>query len=494
MSTLSSWRLGYYFKKTYTTRDVLLLAFCVLCTNIVINFIYSLKGFGYPYNTFLFIPEDRFADFFKVIDAMNIVETWPGENPYDFYSYYEYLLPFTATFYFVSAKLIQFIGSKYAVYNSLYLIVVGIIFFISRKSNNKNLWILIAILSYPFIYTYDRGNLAIVVFISLLIALSTKKLEISTLGIAIATSIKLTPIIFLLPVLLQRNVSFLRIVKLMGLFLFWFLTINFISVQVNGHFLSPTVYDPVFLVSSLLNSYSNSAVNQMIGLPYNSSFYMLCVYLSYKLQLLEQFLSHAKPIVIPVIIFAFIGIMLLLKKQYRPIPKLILALSYLGFELMLVLNASTNIILVATLSLISLTSLYFLIVSETSLQINTVITLVGNYLTFEKMTFLASISFVLFMPVTADYYLIIMLLPLLIFPNSKFSLGYFFIYGLLLGAKNFLYITGTNISYQVFLNPILLLLMLFAEFELISFFRRKTLLVQGKFIDTPESTDLSLQH
>ena len=79
------------------------------------------------------------------------------------------------------------------------------------------------------------------------------------------------------------------------------------------------------------------------------------------------------------------------------------------------------------------------------------------------------------MPVTGDYYLLIMFIPLLAYPKTYYSFGYFLTYGLLLGAKNFPYIDivhGNNISVQVLINPFLLLLLFLAEFDLLSFIKR----------------------
>ncbi len=88
--------------------------------------------------------------------------------------------------------------------------------------------------------------------------------------------------------------------------------------------------------------------------------------------------------------------------------------------------------------------------------------------------FLASFSFILFMPVTGDYYLLMAFIPLVLFPKNRYSLGYFVAYGILLGAKNIVFLDNTNISLQSFINPLMILLMLIAEFDLIPFIRRTT--------------------
>ena len=96
----------------------------------------------------------------------------------------------------------------------------------------------------------------------------------------------------------------------------------------------------------------------------------------------------------------------------------------------------------------------------------------------KNIVFISCISFVLFMPVTGDYYLLIMLIPLLAYPQSSYSSGYMIIYGLLLGAKNLPYVDYMEhipIALQVFINPVLLLILLFAEFNLMGSVKREPL-------------------
>ncbi len=79
------------------------------------------------------------------------------------------------------------------------------------------------------------------------------------------------------------------------------------------------------------------------------------------------------------------------------------------------------------------------------------------------------------MPISRDYYLLVMMISLIIFPKSSYSFYYFLAYGLLIGAKNFIWldeVLGNPIAIQVFINPILLLLFLVAEFDLLSFMKR----------------------
>ena len=154
----------------------------------------------------------------------------------------------------------------------------------------------------------------------------------------------------------------------------------------------------------------------MAGLGYGSSLYMPLTYLTDRIRVLPWFKAYEVPIFVMIVI----GCLLLIRRRF--------------------------------------------------------IDTLEQLLDTKNMVFISCISFVLFMPVTGDYYLLVMLIPLLAFPQTSYSLGYVITFGLLLGAKNFPYldyIEHIPISPQVFINPTLLLIILFAEFNLIGFIRRE---------------------
>ena len=399
---------------TFHSKHILILAFIILSINILFNVLLAYNGMGYPYDTFLLSPIDRFGDFFQALDGFNIVDTWGGDHA-DFV-YFNNFLPLSASLYFISGKLIELSGNKHVVIIIYYIIVLGVTFYMAKRAGNSVPIILLALLSYPMIFALDRGNIAMVVFLFILFSVITENIVLSTLAIAMATSIKLTPIIFLAPILLSRAISLRWIVQVVSLFIGWFVIITLVCIQVNGRFLTPTSFDPFFLFSQPLSAYAQNHVDKMAGLGYGSSLYMPMTYLTGKLRVLPWFDAYQ----IPLFVLAIIGCVLLIKQRF------IYTLNYL---------------------------------------IDT-----------KNMVFISCISFVLFMPVTGDYYLLVMLIPLLAFPQSSYSLGYVIVFGLLLGAKNLPYvdfIEHVPISLQVFLNPLLLLILMFAEFNLIGFIKRE---------------------
>src|SRR5882672_9825949 len=104
MNQPSKQNTRFSLPQSYGSKHILILAFAVLCLNIIANLVYSFKGIGYPHNTFLLNPVDRFGDFFQAMDGLQIVDTWGGDHLE--FIYFENFLPLTATLYFISAKLI----------------------------------------------------------------------------------------------------------------------------------------------------------------------------------------------------------------------------------------------------------------------------------------------------------------------------------------------------------------------------------------------------
>lgn len=413
MLSSSNLKIASYFQKSYKSKDILFLAFILLCFNIAVNAYYSFKGMGYPYTSFLITPLDRFGDFFKVIDAFHLVDTWDGFNPYDG-KVNLYSRPAAAVYYIFFSKLIIYVGNKNIVYGLLcFTVIVSIILICNKTGNSLRTSLLVAV-SYPMIFAFDRGNFAFAVFLFVLIALVTNNTLLSTFLIALVSSLKFTPLIFILLLLVREPFTIKKTIKIVGFTVIWVFIINYISVLIISQ-----TFGEISSASNFgdeLRDYSHNMIEEMGGLAFGSSLYMPLVWIATKLQMQEYFLSYIKPVVIPIVAFGVIGLHAIARGKF----------------------------------------------------INTL----SKTLNFSKMLCIISISFVLFTPISADYYLLILFLPLLIFPQMQFSFGYFFVFGLLLGAKNFIYmdhVHGNDVSWQVLINPILLLLLFLAEFDLIRF-------------------------
>ena len=158
----------------------------------------TIEGMPYPYNTFLFTPADRFMDFFvaRYVADLNpyfnsIVPSaqFPLVNLFD---YLITLLPLN-----VSLQLFIILISI-AFFSLTYLILWGG----TKMSSRKLLEILpITFLTYPFLFTIDRGNLEILLFIFLLFFLYfflRENYALSAIFLSIASAMKIFPMVLLL--------------------------------------------------------------------------------------------------------------------------------------------------------------------------------------------------------------------------------------------------------------------------------------------------------
>ncbi len=412
---------GLLVQTNKTSIDVLKYAFYFLCLNILINIVDHFISLPYPhpqhpepspYLTFLFNPKDRFGDFFKLMDGLHIVKVWDGPVDYNANG-----LPFATAIYALLAKLILFTHSKYGIFIGIHLLLLSAIYFLVRKTgNNLQVFIMVAIV-YPLLFAIDRGNIiSIFVFLTLLITFRFKNLILFTLGIAVAASIRITPIIFIILFFIGKPFSFKDLVKVIVTLAVWLILINGLSIFINYRILPEGSYNLSVFFSSL-NEYNSIYVANMRGLGYGSSLFMPMLWAFKKLHITEFF----SPLVVP----AAIGLLVIL----------------------------------------------------ISLRKRSINQLIKDIFIPSKLSFILCISFVLFQPVTCDYYLLIMLIPVLLYPSTRYSFWYALIYGALLGAKNYPFIatTGGNfISLQVIVNPVLLLLLFLAEFDLIKKMKRVT--------------------
>lgn len=465
--------------RRFKNKDILALSFSVLCLNILIAKVYSLAGYGYPQNSFLFYEADRFADFFKVIDALHVVKTWDSVNDYDSMGlpYYKYLFPASATIYLFFAKAIELVGNKYIVYALMFLIVLGYTSFVSKKLGNSWIVVLLFLLSYPVIFSIDRGNLAIIVFMFILISLTTENTILATCALSIAVAIKFTPIIFIIPILFGTGkISVMRVVKILALILFWTIAIDLLSVAINGRFLLPSTYNPLIFLETI-NVYSGTAIKELAGLTFNSALYTPLAYLFIKIGGLSSFIEVVKPIFLPLLFFGIVGVTILIWQLNlnNQIKKSILI--QLAFDLLFIALFNNSPFVLLLLLSTSIVSLIYSVMEHREFKIEDIKPTIDHYFNREKLIYIVCTTFVVFMPVTGDYYLLVMMIPLLLFPKSTYSFYYFLIYGLLLGAKNIIWVDqvhGSPIAIQTFINPVLLIFMLLAEFDLLPFMKRSS--------------------
>jgi hypothetical protein len=199
-------------------RKIEVIAFIVLCGFVASVFFHYVMGnyerLRYPYNTFLFTPADRFADFTVSMRAAKnldpyITASHPPSLQYPFVHLLFYLFTLLPS------------GVALPIY--LTVIVVAFVRIVarslapsSRRGYLSEVFIL-SLLTYPFLFALDRGNVETLVFILLLgfARLLTRGRSLaSACLLAIAIAVKVSPVV--LVVLYARERRFREIGVALG--------------------------------------------------------------------------------------------------------------------------------------------------------------------------------------------------------------------------------------------------------------------------------------
>jgi hypothetical protein len=154
-------------------------------------------GLAYPYNTFLFRPDDRFADFSNIYHYLRNDHLLP-EKVVQLVNYppFAYLLLRVFTVLPLTLALPSFLS-----------VTVGAILYVSYQALHDRTWYLtlghvltIVCLSYPLIFTVDRANVEGLVFVLVYWAAeaySRQRVNASAALLAVATAMKVFPGVFL---------------------------------------------------------------------------------------------------------------------------------------------------------------------------------------------------------------------------------------------------------------------------------------------------------
>lgn len=157
-------------------------------------------GMGYPFNTFLFKPADRFGDLLIFSGMLTSV-------PIDRMMNYP---PFTYLVIYPFSVL-----PKWLALGLLLLLFAGCFLYVVARnlkqagalSTARNVFIL-GLLSYPFLYTVDRANIEWVVFLLLylfIVCYTQERRLLSSVFLALAISLKIFPAVFLVLLLAGRR-------------------------------------------------------------------------------------------------------------------------------------------------------------------------------------------------------------------------------------------------------------------------------------------------
>jgi len=375
-------------------------------------------GFTTPYDNFLYPGIAAFNDFFEVMHYVRIADTWNLPSIYEAKGI-NFLPPLCISIYAACALIIKYLKiSKYIIFLIVFFVPLGIVLKKSDLFVNKSKYWFLILFSYPILFVVTRGNLAILVFLFLVLSILYKdKIALSMLFLAMAVSIKITPVIFIIyfAVYYRNNVK--KLFTSLLLFVAFLFLLNYLSIIFLNKTVPSTVYNPYNFFKSI-EIYDSWMVYKFGGFAYCSSFYLPFRFIAYKAY----------------------------------------GYSHLGF-LQLILNAKPLLINFIAVIILLLIYLY-----KHNLKSLFVILFDKN-----KVLKIASIIFILFTPITNDYYLTVLFLPLFFIPFNQFTLQEKVILLLILIPKNFIYFNRAAISIQVFVNPALLMAWLLIVADIYNF-------------------------
>jgi hypothetical protein len=163
------------------------------------------RHFGYPFDTFLFVPADRFNDFFHMYRVNTDLNPYFGDYP-------------IKSNYYPFANIVFYAFSFLPPYPSLFaftgLFVLPLVIFSFRSIDGENRTrrltntFIFSLLSYPVLYTVDRGNLEGLLCIMLLLFvyfLRKQKITVGCVFLSLAIALKGYPALFLVLLLSERR-------------------------------------------------------------------------------------------------------------------------------------------------------------------------------------------------------------------------------------------------------------------------------------------------
>ncbi len=155
----------------------------------------------YPFNTFLFNPQDRFNDFFVMYDLDK-----------GFNAYTHNLINSQFPFLNLVAALFALISRDASLFLYIAVVITGFSYFnfvFIRGAKNTITWVFIfSLLTYPLLFTLDRANLEGLVFIFLALFIYfywRRHFMVSSIFLGAAIAMKVFPVVFLVLFLSDRK-------------------------------------------------------------------------------------------------------------------------------------------------------------------------------------------------------------------------------------------------------------------------------------------------
>ncbi len=234
-------------------------------------------GQGYPFSTFLFRPDDRFMDYFNgltyIIHGYGAGMTGTSGIAYLVWRF----------LYFVSFNNAAVSFVVYAIAMTLYVVWYNfkgaslLQMFPSKMVQNV---FVLSFLSYPVLFTLDRGNFEGLVFILLSLFIyffSSNRAGISTVFLAAASALKIYPVIFIILFIADRKYKETLLFVVVLLF-FWAWTYNnvqgfglrpsFFLSLIGGSGNTQNTYNALYVIGDEGAGFCSSAYGALKGMLY----------------------------------------------------------------------------------------------------------------------------------------------------------------------------------------------------------------------------------
>jgi hypothetical protein len=352
---------------------------------------------SYPYNTFLFTPDDRFNDFFNMLRACK------DNNPY-LTSYWlkSVYFPTANTFFYVFGLIRNewfLLGIYTCVFFAVYLSYIKKNLFPKNSLDSIRDFIIIGFLTYPVLFNLDRANLDMYLFLLILgfvVFFQKGRFVLSSLFLSMAIAMKLYPGVFILLFFKEKKY------KEIAITIATTLSISVVSLwSFHGGF-----FENLQGMLSVLQGF-NQNYSGAHGLQHNVSYYGVLKLITVGYYYAVQGIHDAATVS-------------MLTNEVLRFPYLVLVALIFAFVV------------------------YHVLKHEQILW---------------KNVYLLSAAMILLPHVSFDYKLIHLLIPIILFLRDQhvthFSNGYLVLFGIMLIPNNYLYIRG-DISIAVIIYPIII--------------------------------------
>jgi len=238
-----------------------------ICYHFFVKIYFNLN---YPFDTFLFRPEDRFNDF---LNLYNLIANPNINNPLSGYTsaYFQMLFSVPTFFSIFSLTPKNSVFFYLLISSAIFCVICGISLKENYLKNTIANIIFCCLISYPFVFTFDRANLEIIVFFIIFLLIKSfqdKNYKIAGFFLALAVATKPFPIVFAALFLVEKRFKEL-----------FFAVLIFVFLTITACYLR---HETIFLnTPEGLNAYQNIYAIGNEGLFFGNSLWGMIKAISY---------------------------------------------------------------------------------------------------------------------------------------------------------------------------------------------------------------------